>query len=142
MGNRDPSKTPMQYSSRSKNADRSRSRKSKSKHRSNSRSKRSSSYKKLFNESSTEKSVFASGDKIIVSVNFPPNGEGGNAKKRLDDEKSPAKPSSKTAKTNQKPSVIIDILDEEAPYRVIEAPKELVDISSDNEKENKLLTAP
>jgi len=38
--------------------------------------------------------------------------------------------------------VIIDILDEEAPYRIIEAPKELVDISSDNEKENKQTTEP
>eukprot|EP00090_Calanus_glacialis_P044296 TRINITY_DN7890_c0_g1_i1.p1 TRINITY_DN7890_c0_g1~~TRINITY_DN7890_c0_g1_i1.p1 ORF type:complete len:1656 (-),score=536.89 TRINITY_DN7890_c0_g1_i1:497-5410(-) len=140
--NRERSKSPLQYRSRSKNRDRSRSRKSKSKHRSNSRSKKSSSYKKLFNESSSEKSVFASGDKIIVSVNFPQSGDSGNAKNRLDHEKSPPKSASKTAKSNQKPSVIIDILDEEAPYRVIETPKELVDISSDNEKENKILTQP
>jgi len=139
--NRDRSKSPLQYRSRSKNRDRSRSRKSKSKHRSTSRSKKSSSYKKQFNESSTEKSVFASGDKIIVSVNFPSSADGGSVKKRLDNDKSP-KLGSKAAKSNQKPSVIIDILDEEAPYRVIEDPKELVDISSDNEKENKMSSVP
>merc|ERR1719186_2020991 len=137
------SKSPVQNRSRSKIRDRSSSsRRSKSKHRSTSRSKKSSSYKKLFNESPSEKSVFTSGDKIIVSVNFPQSAENGCTKNRLDHDKSPTKSTPKTAKTNQKPSVIIDILDEEAPYRIIEQPKELVDISSDNEKEKKILTQP
>ena len=41
-----------------------------------------------------------------------------------------------------KPSVIIDILDDEGPYKVIETPKELVDIASDPEGENEETLAP
>jgi len=69
----------------------------------------------------------------MVSVNFPPESDHVSAKERLDKEM--------TSKVNpdQKPSVIIDLLDDEQPYKVIEEEKELVDIASDNEKEN---TAP
>ena len=66
----------------------------------------------------------------MVSVNFPDNSEQGNAKDRSEKEKS-----NKT-KANQKPSVIIDLLDDNESYKVIEQEKELVDIASDNEKEN------
>ena len=67
-----------------------------------------------------------------MSVNFPPDAERESVKDRLDQDKS-------KTKSDQKPSVIIDLLDDEKPYKVIEAEKELVDIASDNEKEN---TAP
>ena len=69
----------------------------------------------------------------MVSVNFPPESEHISAKDRLDKEIANKKA------TDQKPSVIIDLLDDEQPYKVIEEEKELVDIVSDNEKEN---TAP
>ena len=77
-----------------------------------------------------DKSVYASGDKIMISVNFPSNSDNVSAKDRLDKDKvSPVK-------TDQKPSVIIDLLDDEMPYKVIEQEKECVDIASDTEKEN------
>ena len=80
-----------------------------------------------------ERSVYASGENIMVSVNFPANSEHTSAKDRLDKDKPSA------ARPDQKPSVIIDLLDDEQPYKVIEQEKELVDIASDTEKEN---TAP
>lgn len=58
----------------------------------------------------------------MVSVNFDKN---------KDAVRKPVKP------VFQKPSVIIDILDEEGPYRVIEPPTELVDIASDSEEPEK-----
>ena len=62
----------------------------------------------------------------MVSVSFPPDSEQVSAKQRLD-----------KSNVEQKPSVIIDLLDEKDDgYKVIEQPAELVDIASDNEKEN------
>ena len=80
-------------------------------------------YGKLFENQVGEKSVYSSGDKVMVTVNF-----GGD--------KTSAKEKAIAAAANIKPSVIIDILDEEGPYKVIEQPKELVDIASDPEGEN------
>ena len=62
-----------------------------------------------------------------MSVNFHDNSVQATAK---DKEKS------NKIKANQKPSVIIDLLDDNESYKVIEEEKELVDIASDNEKEN------
>ena len=78
----------------------------------------------------TDKSVYSSGDKIMISVNFPSNSEHVSAKDRLDKEKVTQ------TKSDQKPSVIIDLLDDEKPYKVIETEKVCVDIASDTEKEN------
>ena len=80
----------------------------------------------------TDKSVYSSGDKIMISVNFPSNSEHVSAKDRLDKEKVTQ------TKSDQKPSVIIDLLDDEKPYKVIETEKVCVDIASDTEKENTL----
>ena len=77
-----------------------------------------------------DKSVYSSGDKIMISVNFPANSDHVSAKDRLDKDKV------SQTKSDQKPSVIIDLLDDEKPYKVIETEKECVDIASDTEKEN------
>jgi len=92
----------------------------------------------LLNEKTQDKSVFSTGDNIHVSVNFKENLEKKNIKSRLSDGRESPHNSvtSKVSKSDIKPSVIIDILDEEGPYRVIETPKDLVDISmSDGERE-------
>ena len=65
----------------------------------------------------------------MVSVSFPSSSEHVSAKDRLDGGQA-------KAVKDQKPSVIIDLLDDEKPYKVIEEQKECVDLASDNEKEN------
>jgi len=89
--------------------------------RSRSKSRKTSDadkYGKLFEAQGGEKNVFTSGDKIMVSVNYP------------------SVAAAAVEKKVQQPSVIIDILDEDAPYKVIEQQRELVDIAnSDNEDE-------
>jgi hypothetical protein len=81
--------------------------------------------------------VYASGDKILVSVNF-------NKNDKTSAVKSGSKPGESGAggrkklkvPPNAKPSVIIDMLDEEGPYKIIEAPVELLTIGeSDNDDE-------
>ena len=126
-------KTRRRSTSRSRSRSKSRKTRAKQRNRSPSKSSKSKETKEKSESSPSEKSVFTSGDKIMVSVNFPDKSEQGNAKDRPEKEKS-----SKT-KANQKPSVIIDLLDDNESYKVIEQEKELVDIASDNEKEN---TAP
>ena len=82
----------------------------------------------------SEKSVFASGENIMVSVNFP---ESSNGNDPSGGTPSPKKAASKPDSA-KKPSVIIDILDDEAPYRVIEPTKPVVDLASDPEEENEV----
>ena len=81
-----------------------------------------------------EKSVYASGENIMVSVNFP---ESSNGNDPSGGTPSPKKAASKPDSA-KKPSVIIDILDDEAPYRVIEPAKPVVDLASDPEEENEV----
>ena len=71
------------------------------------------------------------GDMIMLFVSFPSSSEHVSAKDRLDGGQS------KSATKEQKPSVIIELLDDEKPYKVIEKQKECVDLASDNEKENR-----
>ena len=66
----------------------------------------------------------------MLFVSFPSSSEHVSAKDRLDGGQS------KSATKEQKPSVIIELLDDEKPYKVIEKQKECVDLASDNEKEN------
>lgn len=139
--NREVSQSPVQYRSSSKHRERSRSKKSKSKNRSDSKQRKADSRKNI-SESSSEKNVLASGDSILVSINqIKKHAEGICTKPRMDTESNPPETVSAT-KGSQKPSVIIDLLDDEEPYRVIEQPKELVDLSSDNEKERKSSSHP
>ena len=125
---------PKKDKSKSKNKDKSKKRKtSVSRSRSKSKSSKVKSSSKRV-PSPTDKSVYASGDKIMVSVSFPATSDQASVKDRLDGAVMIG------TKKEQKPSVIIDLLDDEKPYKVIEEEKELVDIAnSDNEKEN---TAP
>ena len=83
-----------------------------------------------------EKSVYASGENIMVSVNFP---EASNGNRSGGGTPSPKKPSSSKPDSSKKPSVIIDILDDEVPYRVIEPTKPVVDLASDPEEENEVI---
>lgn len=67
-----------------------------------------------------DKEVFASGDKIMVSVNFKNNHDS-------------SKKASKEAAASKKPSVVIDVM--ASPYQVIEnSPQEVVDVLSDLEE--------
>ena len=69
-----------------------------------------------------EKEVFASGDKIMVSVNFKTN-----------DKSETPKSSAVKEASSKKPSVVIDVMS--SPYQVIEpSPKEVIDVFSDGEE--------
>ena len=83
----------------------------------------------------SEKSVYASGENIMVSVNFP---EASNGNRSAGAGTPSPKKGSKPDSAAKKPSVIIDILDDEVPYRVIEPAKPVVDLASDPEEENEV----
>ena len=83
----------------------------------------------------SEKSVYASGENIMVSVNFP---EASNGNRSAGAGTPSPKKGSKPEPAAKKPSVIIDILDDEVPYRVIEPAKPVVDLASDPEEENEV----
>lgn len=80
-----------------------------------------------------DKEVYASGDKIMVSVNFRSNRNAAAV--------SPVKkPRPKNMTVTQKPVCVIDIMS--SPYKIIEAsPKEVVDVFSDDEDKNKKVGA-
>ena len=126
---KDKSKDKSRNKKRSLSRSRSRSVKKKSKNVSDKKKEKSKTKAAKVPEP-LDKSVYSSGDKIMISVNFPANSDHVSAKDRLDKDKVPQ------TKSDQKPSVIIDLLDDEKPYKVIETEKECVDIASDTEKEN------
>ena len=70
----------------------------------------------------------------MVSVNFP---EASNGNRPAEAETPSPKKASKPD-SGKKPSVIIDILDDEVPYRVIEPSKPVVDLASDPEEEDEV----
>jgi hypothetical protein len=82
-----------------------------------------------------DKEVYASGDKILVSVNFKHSKK--RSRRHGSKIKSPNKPDSSSSAAierakAQKPSLVIDIMS--SPYQVFEAsPKETIDIFSDAE---------
>jgi len=82
-----------------------------------------------------EKSVYASGENIMVSVNFP---ESSNGNRSAAGAGTPSPKKASKPESTKKPSVIIDILDDEVPYRVIEPAKPVVDLASDPEEENEV----
>ena len=82
-----------------------------------------------------EKSVYASGENIMVSVNFP---EPSNGNRSATGAGTPSPKKASKPESSKKPSVIIDILDDEVPYRVIEPAKPVVDLASDPEEENEV----
>ena len=126
---KDKSKDKSRNRKRSLSRSRSRSVKKKSKNVSDKKKDKSKTKAAKVPEP-TDKSVYSSGDKIMISVNFPSNSDHVSAKDRLDKDKV------SQTKSEQKPSVIIDLLDDEKPYKVIETEKVCVDIASDTEKEN------
>ena len=82
-----------------------------------------------------EKSVYASGENIMVSVNFPESSNGNRSAARAG---TPSPKKASKPESSKKPSVIIDILDDEVPHRVIEPAKPVVDLASDPEEENEV----
>ena len=83
----------------------------------------------------TEKEVFASGDKIMVSVNFRKTNE---KAKEVTSSSTVASSSAAAAAAaaSAKPTVVIDVMS--SPYQVIEpSPQEVIDVFSDDEEKQK-----
>jgi len=86
-----------------------------------------------------DKEVFASGDKIMVSVNFRSSNRNVASPPRRTKNRGVGKAtaiSSATSVANAKPMCVIDIM--QSPYRIIEeSPKEVFDVYSDDENDTR-----
>jgi len=94
-----------------------------------------------------DKEVFASGDKIMVSVNFRSStnnrnsSEGGKRGKNKNVGMQTSSHSLAAAAANAKPMCVIDVM--QSPYRIIEdSPKEIFDVFSDEENDSRKKNAP
>lgn len=84
--------------------------------------------------STVAKEVFASGDNILVSVNFGPNSASTNGDSSSKSRSAGVAANAPTELANQKPAAVIDIMS--SPYLVIESsPKETIDLASGDEDE-------
>ena len=83
-----------------------------------------------------DKEVFASGDKIMVSVNFRSSNRNVASSPKRGRSKNVSIQQTSAAAANAKPMCVIDIM--QSPYRIIEeSPKEVFDVYSDEENDTR-----
>ena len=88
-----------------------------------------------------DKEVFASGDKIMVSVNFRSSNRNSSPKRGKNKNVGMQTSNATAAAANAKPMCVIDVM--QSPYRIIEeSPKEIFDVFSDEENDARKKNVP